>query len=177
MTADQHFFHRNVLRYCDRPFKDINEMNKVIIDNYRKVVNENDEVYFLGDLTMCGPNQRDKVARVMNKLPGTKHLILGNHDRFKPFSYHSMGFSSVHTALRTTFHHDSLVFGNAEFYLAHDPAWAQIPLTLWICGHIHNNWKSMKTLKGTIIVNVGVDVHNFKVVSLDEIYSIMKKHL
>ena len=27
-TADTHFFHRNIIKYCDRPFKDEDEMNK-----------------------------------------------------------------------------------------------------------------------------------------------------
>lgn len=176
-TSDQHFFHENIIKYCARPFKNAAEMNQTIIDNYCDVVTEKDEVYFLGDLTMCGPAQRDKVAKVMEKLPGIKHLILGNHDSFKPFIYHKIGFSSVHTALKTTFNHDNMAFWSTEFYMAHDPAWAQIPETFWVCGHIHNNWKSQKTLKGTIIVNVGVDVWDFKPVSYDEMLKELRSHI
>ena len=120
-------------------------------------------------MTMYGPEHKGKVARLLDSLPGVKHLILGNHDRFKPFAYHDMGFSSVHTALRTTFHHLDLSFGAADFFMAHDPAWAQVPETIWICGHVHNHWKSQKTDTNTIIVNVGVDVWDFKPVSFTQV--------
>ena len=175
-TADWHLSHRNIIKYCERPFKNTHYMNKTILKNYCDVVGEDDQVYFLGDMTMMGPSEQNKVSKQLEDLPGIKHLVLGNHDKFKPFTYHEMGFSSVHTALQTTFHHLDLAFGAADFLMAHDPAWAQIPETIWICGHIHNHWVSQKTDTNTIIVNVGVDVWNFKPVSLDQVVDEIGKY-
>lgn len=169
LTADQHFFHKNIIRFCERPFKNTHYMHKTIIANYRAVVREEDEVYFLGDFTMEGPSNILRIEKIMEDLPGTKHLILGNHDKLKPFSYHEIGFSSVHTALKVTFEGE-------DFFMAHDPAWAQIKNTKWICGHIHNHWRSQRTDTNTVIVNVGVDVWDFSPVSLEQILTEFEKY-
>ena len=51
-TSDLHFWHKNVIRYTDRPFSSVNEMNKKLIENWNHTVHANDEVYILGDVTM-----------------------------------------------------------------------------------------------------------------------------
>lgn len=48
-TADFHFDHNNILRYCDRPFSNVQEMNRAILDNLNRRVKPNDVLYFLGD--------------------------------------------------------------------------------------------------------------------------------
>lgn len=172
-TSDWHLHHANIIKYCDRPFKNTHFMNKVILEKYHQNIRENDQVYFLGDMTMWGPSHTDRFAPLMQSLPGIKHLILGNHDRFKPFAYHKMGFTSVHTMLHKTFHHENLMFGQADFFMAHDPAWANIPETLWICGHVHEKWKTLKT-DTCSIVNVGVDVWDFEPVSLEDVITALQ---
>jgi len=174
-TADWHLFHENIIKYCDRPFKNRHHMNKTLLENYHAVVKDTDEVYFVGDLTMWGQNNFDRMQSIVEALPGTKHLILGNHDRFKPFAYHEMGFVSVHTALKTSFYTSDMSSGGTEFILAHDPAWAQIPNTFWLCGHVHNLFKTTKTKDNTMVINVGVDVWNFKPISLDQVYKEIKE--
>lgn len=52
-TADTHFFHKNIIRYCDRPFESITKMNNVMINNWNNTVGKNDTVYALGDFAMC----------------------------------------------------------------------------------------------------------------------------
>ena len=32
-TSDTHFFHSNIINLCDRPFKNVDEMNRVLIRN------------------------------------------------------------------------------------------------------------------------------------------------
>lgn len=173
-TADTHYFHENIIEYTGRPFKNKHHMNKVLLENYHNIVKDSDEVYFLGDLTMMRSNI-ETMQSMVQSMPGCKHLILGNHDKYKPFAYHDIGFVSVHTALKTSFYHSDLSVGQTEFYLAHDPAWAQIKNSIWLCGHVHNLFKSTKTKDNTIVINTGVDVWDFKPVSLDEIYEEIKK--
>jgi len=169
-TADWHLDHKNIIKYCNRPFNNIYHMNKTILERYKQTIGEEDTVYFLGDLTMQSSSNQEKFISIFNDLPGTKHLVLGNHDKFKPFFYHEIGFSSVHTALQTTFslRDMGLVVDSINCFLIHDPAWAQSP-GFWICGHIHNHWKSTKTDVGATLVNVGVDVWDFTPVSIKEI--------
>lgn len=47
--ADTHFGHANILRFDQRPFKDLEEMHDVLIDNWNRVVASADWVYILGD--------------------------------------------------------------------------------------------------------------------------------
>lgn len=54
LTSDLHFWHKNICKYCNRPFETIEQMNKEIINRYNSVVSEDDTVFILGDLGFCG---------------------------------------------------------------------------------------------------------------------------
>lgn len=77
-TADHHFGHANILRYCKRPFADVEEMNEALIANWNRVVAKGDTVYHLGDLFLLPPVEATKR---MARLNGSICLIRGNHDR------------------------------------------------------------------------------------------------
>lgn len=76
-TSDLHFYHKNVIKYCNRPFKDIEEMNKTLINNWNSSVEKEDIVIVLGDVFFCG---YEKAKKIMDSLNGTKILVKGNHD-------------------------------------------------------------------------------------------------
>ena len=48
-TADLHLGHANIIRYCNRPFKDIDRMNDVLISNWNSRVKSGDTVIHNGD--------------------------------------------------------------------------------------------------------------------------------
>ncbi len=75
-SADTHFYHKNILRFCDRPFTSVEEMNKTLIESWNNTVKPADHVWFLGDLTM----DKRKVQPSLDKLNGQIHFIFGNHD-------------------------------------------------------------------------------------------------
>jgi len=77
-TSDHHFYHKNVIKFCNRPFKTIEEMHEILIDNWNNVVNDNDEIYYLGDFSFGTPKQ---TRELLLKLKGKKYLIVGSHDR------------------------------------------------------------------------------------------------
>ena len=77
-TSDLHFFHVNVINFCNRPFGSVEQMNDTLIKNWNDVVGVDDHVWFLGDFSF-GPY--DETAAVLHRLKGFKHLIIGNHDR------------------------------------------------------------------------------------------------
>ena len=51
-TGDEHYGHRNVIKYCNRPFQDVDEMDREIIKRHNEVVGDDDTVYHLGDFTI-----------------------------------------------------------------------------------------------------------------------------
>ena len=78
-TSDLHLSHANVIKYCNRPFRNADEMNEKIIENWNSVVTPQDIVYIVGDVIF----EKDENKRIwlLNRLKGEKHLIKGNHDR------------------------------------------------------------------------------------------------
>lgn len=76
--SDTHFYHSNIIKYSNRPFKDVNEMNETIINSWNSVVKNDDTVYHLGDFCLSSD---DEIKSIFNMLNGNKILIRGNHDR------------------------------------------------------------------------------------------------
>lgn len=76
--ADLHFGHTNCLAYDNRPFKDIEEHDKAIIEKWNEAVGFDDNVWILGDISWYNPA---KTVEIFNQLNGIKHLCIGNHDR------------------------------------------------------------------------------------------------
>ena len=77
-TSDTHFYHGNIIKFCDRPFRDAHEMTEQLITNWNSVVQPGDEVYHLGDFAFAS---KGKVVELLCRLKGIKHIIAGNHDR------------------------------------------------------------------------------------------------
>jgi len=78
VISDIHFWHKNVIRYSDRPFDSVEEMNETIIDNWNSKVKAQDIVFNLGDFAFCGTN---KVIEILRRLNGTQYFTYGNHDK------------------------------------------------------------------------------------------------
>lgn len=78
-TSDSHFGHRNIIKYCKRPFSSAEEMDEVMTDKWNEVVGDRDWVFHLGDF-YCGKSRRD-AEKIFDSLNGKKFLIKGNHDR------------------------------------------------------------------------------------------------
>ena len=76
-TSDTHFGHNNIMKFCQRPWKTVEEMDNALIQNWNSVVGENDIVFHLGDFAFA-PNWRWK--ELLGKLNGRIYLIIGNHD-------------------------------------------------------------------------------------------------
>ena len=160
-TADPHYFHKNIIRYCDRPFQGIKDMHKALIRNYNKVVGPDDRVFFVGDFAMAGTNGVGQVRKILDKLNGTKVLILGNHDEIKPFGYVRAGFWSVHTSLEV--HTEGY-----DVVMNHDPSVACLVPNekIFICGHTHNLFKAIPEHR---TVNVCVENWDYTPVTMEQI--------
>ena len=77
-TADLHLGHRNIIDYCDRPFTDVDVMNRALVDNWNEVVAEDDTVWIVGDFAL---GTIAETLPIVGELSGHKVLLAGNHDR------------------------------------------------------------------------------------------------
>lgn len=89
LIADTHFWHTNIIKYCNRPYANTFEMNDTLIKNWNHVVKHEDEVYVLGDFSF---GNLAKITSCLACLFGRKYLILGNHDKYSPSEYIAAGF-------------------------------------------------------------------------------------
>lgn len=78
LTSDLHIGHVNIIEYCNRPYKNVPEMNADLVERWNSVVGADDEVFIIGDLAM---GKLDDSLVYVGLLNGMKHLVPGNHDR------------------------------------------------------------------------------------------------
>jgi len=76
-TSDHHFGHANVIRYCNRPWATVEEMDEALVQKWNSVVGKNDLVYHLGDFTLLGYN---KFKEYVKRLSGIIRIVPGSHD-------------------------------------------------------------------------------------------------
>ena len=170
-TSDLHFGHANIIRYCNRPFADVGEMNEGLVANWNEVVGADDEVWVLGDVAM-GPIHES--LSFVGRLAGRKVLVAGNHDRcwagHGPASekwidvYRDAGFDAILQGAVTTtvagievrcchfpYAGDSR---DEERFVAERPADDGLVL---LHGHVHEKWRTNGRQ-----INVGVDRWNYR---------------
>lgn len=131
--ADLHFGHNNIIRYDNRPFKTVEEMDRMLIANWNKAVSNDDFVYILGDISWHDDN---KTAQIFKQLNGTKILIKGNHDNIKRGSELSKCFTSVQDYAELYLDKKNKVI------MSHYPMpfWnGQFRDTVHLYGHVHNS--------------------------------------
>ena len=158
-TSDTHFGHKNIIRYCNRPFKNVWEMNHVLIENWNKRVAKGDTVYHLGDFAFLAPKQ---IKDVIDCLNGTIIMVSGNHDG--PDHY----YPGITITNDLTIDPDQR--GEYWLGLSHYPEMAlKMCDAIAFCGHIHTQWRSWRPSGKKLIVNVGTDVWGYRPVSLEEI--------
>lgn len=163
-TSDQHFFHANILKYCNRPWETVEEMNEALIENHNKVVKPNDDVYMLGDFCF----RFDQAMDIVPKLNGNLHLIIGNHDHKKLLRSHVWSSAQHYKEIRDC---------GKRIILFHYPiaSWNGMRRgAVHLHGHCHGNLKKLPDLddhhgSSKQIFDIGVDCWNYRPVTLEEV--------
>jgi calcineurin-like phosphoesterase family protein len=78
LTSDLHLGHENIIRYCDRPYESVSQMNDDLVNRWNEIVEPEDDVIVVGDLAM---GRLDESLGNVSRLAGNKMLVPGNHDR------------------------------------------------------------------------------------------------
>ena len=159
-TADHHFGHNNIIRYCSRPFDNVREMNKALILAWNYNVGPRDTVYHLGDFALL---RKERVDAILDQLNGRIHLIRGNHDRSLK-SAQLKRFESVHVRLETK-------IDGQEITMSHYPmlTWRKAHYGAFMLhGHSHGSCKENYSLTAKRM-DVGVDCNNYYPFHIDQV--------
>lgn len=170
-TSDLHFCHSRSFIYEPRGFSSVYEMNNTIVKNFNEVISWTDDLYILGDLML---NDNVEGIKLIQRLPGNLHIILGNHDSKARIELYKqdprieiIGYASM------------LDYGGLHFYLSHYPTATtnfdiEKPLKariLALGGHTHS--KNLFEPCGSY--NVALDAHNNMPISIDDIIKDFKE--
>lgn len=147
LTSDHHFFHANIIKYCSRPFKSVEEMNEVMIQRWNNVVGKDDLVIHLGDFALTNGKN---IQATRERLNGTILLLKGSHD----------------SSLRS---HHGFIITKSPIYLqnyimTHEPLQKEsIPKGIInVHGHIHEK----DSLYG---INISVEKTNYEPIELQNL--------
>ena len=173
-TGDTHFSHKNVIKYCNRPFETAAEMNEKLIENWNKVVTKSDIVYHVGDVAF--EKDQDKLDKLLSKLHGEKHLVWGNHDKGLKGSkllrhFHSL--SDIKTLVVPVTKGE--IVSHQRIVLCHYAmrVWDQAHYGTWhLFGHSHS---TLPDDPNSLSCDVGVDAWNYAPVSFEQLQEVMAK--
>ena len=172
-TSDTHFGHANILRFSKRPFKDVEQMDAMLIKNWNSVVGYQDDVYHLGDFSLTSA---ERSLRILEQLNGNKHLIKGNHEKSvleKSFTREKFAWIKDYYELKVE---DLDARGNRQsIVLLHYAmkVWNKSHHGAWhLYGHSHG---SLPDDINSLSFDVGVDSHDYFPISYEQVKRIMSK--
>lgn len=161
-------------------------MNAALIANWNAKVTKDDDVYFLGDWSL-DPRWYRELARLNFRM---LYWALGNHDyRAKLLSMVERRFPHLKDKIVVA-DNFQIKIGEQDFHLCHRPILGRDDMPT-ICGHVHEKWlmrkpgdslsehsKAWRAMPPKLIIqpilNVGVDQHNMRPISEDEVLAFFR---
>jgi calcineurin-like phosphoesterase family protein len=202
-TADGHLLHGNIILYANRPFlkpgdtyndhgkirwtsKNISnlraeEMTECLINDWNKVVTDNDTVYHAGDFSFGDP------TNILRRLNGQIVLIPGNHDKhILDYCYNHRNSDKIRVMGGLPVRGDKvftigeIVVDGIQISISHfaQRVWNKSHFgAIHVYGHSHG---SLPESDDSLSMDIGVDAHykrfgNYSPFTIKEIMSVMAK--
>lgn len=153
-TADEHYGHGNIIRFCNRPFGSVEEMTDELIRRHNEVVGANDTVIHAGDFALAS---KRKARQVLDQLHGRHLFLRGSHDRRLPDAMADIWEETI----------------EGQYVVA-----CHYAMRVWPRSH-YNSWQLFGHSHGMLEPagkqwDVGVDNNDFYPVSFEQLKEIMK---
>lgn len=163
LFADPHFYHKNIIGYENRPFKDVYEMNDVIIENWNAVVKKQDKVFLAGDISF---GNKIVTEAIINQLNGNITMIYGNHDWGHSYSFWQSQFPEVskYPIIIEKF----IIISHEPMYLENNSPY------LNIYGHVHGDDRFRDFTENTFCISA--ERIGYSPISLEEIISKVRSY-
>lgn len=173
ITSDHHFGHENIIKFTDRPYSSVEQMDAELIENWNRYIKKDDTVFHLGDFTL---GEMDSASKYFSQLNG-KIFILAqpwHHDRrwlpkdlrtIIPYTNCTVQFCPPMVMLEVS----NMVLGSRPLpiTLCHYPLaeWDRKHYGAWhLHGHSHGKYKT-----DDFAVDVGVEHMNYYPIRLDNV--------
>jgi calcineurin-like phosphoesterase family protein len=171
-VSDTHFYHKNIIKYSNRLFSSVEEMNQKMIDNWNAVVQPTDTVWHLGDFAFCNYLL---FAKLLTELNGNINVVLGNHDKTIEENSSKLLAAGL---LKSIQNYKELKVDGKTIVLLHYPmrSWNKKHHGSYhLFGHVH---ASMDASPWGRSADMGVDskliTSEYRPVSLTEVYKLME---
>lgn len=159
--SDIHFGHKNIIKFCNRPYPNVGMMNQCLEGNYLNVVKPQDIVIWGGDIAFM---KRHEVEEILTRLPGYKVMVVGNHDIHHRQLVRYMGFAEYHLCFTMPIEDEGF-----DLLFTHYPL-NEVPEKCFnVHGHIHQH------LAGHRNINMCVEHTNYAPKNLKDIIAEAKK--
>lgn len=155
VTSDLHFGHGNIIKLANRPFLNLHEMEKTLIENWNNKVKKHDTVYVLGDFSM--KIKKDRIEEILKQLNGTIILIKGNHDNPKDIKISYDYLELCHNKFTFVMFHYPIADWNGKYRDNY----------IHLHGHTHSSEKFSNLPYKRY--NVSVEANNYTPILLDDI--------
>lgn len=172
-TADEHYFHENIIKFTNRPYANIREMNEALISNHNEIVSKGDITVHAGDFALTNPRL---TVDILGQLNGNHILLMGSHDRaierivkkgnYAEKEYHDGLFTYRGRILE-------MAVKNRPIVVCHYciRVWAKSHYNAWhLYGHSHGQLEPIGKSW-----DIGVDNNNFYPLSFENVCEIMTK--
>jgi len=170
-TSDVHLSHANIIKFCNRPFANADEMNEAIIKKWNETVQPHDHVYILGDVSFANA---EATYNLIKRLNGVLILVYGNHDQVIKknahiralfsggiYDYYERDFINPVTNIKTKFvmcHYPMRVWNKSHHG------------SIMLFGHCHGSLPD----DGSRSWDVGLDNNNLQLLSLEDVFNLME---
>ena len=160
LISDTHFGHENIIKFCNRPYTTVREMDEDLIEKWNSVVKQGDLVYHLGDVYLKA--SKGYIESILRRLNGNKRLILGNHDNGKDQILQRF-FQSIDV---------SIALRDFKLHLTHYPIHSESikPGYKNIHGHIHEKHVMLnKFIRDGNYRNISVEQIGYTPINIKEV--------
>lgn len=155
-TADEHYGHLSIIKYCNRPFASIDEMDHELIKRFNERVSKEDVTIHAGDFCWCN-SYKDAHQKYVSKLNGTHIFLVGSHDHWLPSSARMLIRRRIDGQLVTVCHYAMKTWPSSHYNSWH------------LYGHSHGKLEGQGKS-----FDIGVDGHDYRPWSWEEIVEEMQ---
>lgn len=166
-TSDEHFGHANIIKFCNRPFTGVDDMQEKLIENHNNVVKAGDRVYHLGDMFWRTTSDAQAIS-ILSRLNGQHYYILGNHEEV---INRNSSLRNAFIWVKDTF--NLKISGLPNIWLSHYAHRVWNGSHRWAY-HLYGHTHAALPEDGSLSIDVGVDARNFYPISIDEVVTIME---